>query len=154
MKLTNYLTKDWKNGNDIGLFLLRVSAGFALLYGHGFQKLSVILTGQEINFMDPIGIGAIPSYYLAGFAEGICAILLIAGLLSRFASSVLSINFIVVIIFHLMSGHGFDVMELPIFYLVSFLTLTLTGPGKLSLDYRWFKKNKLSYQHYNVTQLS
>lgn len=140
MKLTNYLTKEWKWGHDIGLFLLRVVAGLALLYGHGFQKLSVIFSGQEIKFMDPIGIGAVPSYYLAGFAEGVCAILLVAGLFSRFASAVLSVNFIVVLFFHLVSGHGFDTLELVFFYLATFIALTITGPGKVSLDNLWFKK--------------
>lgn len=154
MKVLSILTKDWKRGNDIGLFLLRLVAGLALLYGHGFQKLSVILSGQEINFMDPIGIGAVPSYYLAGFAEGICAILLVAGLFSRAATSVLSVNFIVVLFFHITAGHGFDTLELVFFYLASFIALTFTGPGKISLDYWWLKRRKASYLQHDVVQLS
>lgn len=157
MKLTNYLTKEWKSGHNTGLFLIRVAAGFALLYGHGFQKLSTILSGQEIKFMDPIGIGAAPSYYMAGFAEGICTILLITGLLSRFATSVLSVNFLVIAGFHLFSGHGFDNLELPILYLATFVMLTITGPGKYSLDERWFnKKTKRNFhiQAYNEKILS
>lgn len=141
MKIKNYFTKDSKNGNDAGLFLLRIVAGLVLLYGHGFEKLTVIFTGQEIKFMDPIGLGAIPSFYMAGFAEGICAILLVLGLFSRFASLILSINFLVIFILHaFMLGDGFQILELRIFYLATFIALTLTGPGKFSLDYSWFKK--------------
>ncbi len=144
MKTLSILTKDWKGGNDIGLFLLRFVAGIALMYGHGFEKLSVILSGQEINFMDPIGIGAVPSYYLAGFAEGICTIFVVGGLFSRFATAILSGNFIVVLFFHLTAGHGFDTLELVFFYLVSFIVLTLTGPGKISLDHWLLKRSKIS----------
>ena len=146
MKLTKFITREWEAGQNAGLFLLRVAAGFALLYGHGFQKLSVILSGQEIKFMDPIGIGAIPSYYMAGFAEGICALLLMAGLLSRVASSILSVNFLVITGFHIFSGHVFNNLELSILYLGIFVALTLMGPGKYALDAYWFRqKNRLKY---------
>lgn len=141
MKIKNFLTKDSKNGNDAGLFLLRIVAGLVLLYGHGFEKLTVIFTGQEIKFMGPIGLGAVPSFYMAGFAEGICAIFLVLGLFSRFASLILSINFLVIFILHaFMLGDGFQILELRFFYLATFIALTLTGPGKFSLDYSWFKK--------------
>jgi len=143
MKLTSYLTQECKTGNDIGLLLLRIVAGLVLLYGHGFDKLTVIFSGQEIQFMDPIGIGATPSFYLAAFAEGICSIFLIVGLFSRFATLVLSINFLVILILHaFVMKDGFPVLELRFFYLASFIALTLLGPGKFSLDYSLFKKRE------------
>lgn len=106
--------------------------------------MSVILSGQEIQFMDPIGIGVGTSYYMAAFAEGVCAILLILGLFSRIATLILTINFLVIFIFHaFMVGDGFAVLELRFFYLFSFIALTLTGPGRWSLDYLWFhRKNE------------
>ncbi len=140
-KIVNFLTWDWKIGRDTGLLILRLVFGFILLYGHGFEKMSVILGRQEIQFMDPIGIGANTSFYLAALAEGVCAILLMLGLFSRLASFILSINFLVVFIFHaFMLGDGFAVLELRFFYLFSFIALTLTGPGKLSLDYLLFHR--------------
>lgn len=140
MKLLSYLTKECKTGNDIALLLLRVIAGLVLLYGHGFGKMAVIFGGQEIQFMDPIGLGASTSFYLAAFAEGICAILLILGLFSRFAALILSINFLVIFIFHaFIAGDNFQILELRFFYLVSFIALTLLGPGKISMDYLLFK---------------
>lgn len=141
MKITTFLTKDFKTGKDIGLFILRVTAGLVLLYGHGFEKLSVIFSGQEIQFMDPIGIGAVTSFYMAAFAEGICAFLLILGLFSRLAALILTFNFLVIFIFHaFIAGDGFAVLELRFFYLASFIALFLLGPGRFSLDYLWFKQ--------------
>lgn len=137
----NFLTRDWKAGHDTGLLIFRLVFGLVLLYGHGFQKLSVILSGQEIQFMNPIGIGAGTSYHLAAFAEGVCALLLILGLFSRIASFILSINFLVIFIFHaFIVGDGFSVLELRFLYLFSFIGLTLTGPGRFSLDYLFFRR--------------
>lgn len=141
MGLINFfLFKDCKNGNDWGLLIFRLVLGLALLYGHGFDKLTTIFSGQEIQFMDPIGIGASLSFYMAAFAEGICSILLILGLFSRFASLILTVNFIVIFIFHaFIAKDGFGVLELRFLYLLPFVALTITGAGKLSLDYSLFK---------------
>ena len=141
-RTSDFLTGSWKTGHATGLLILRLVFGLVLIYGHGFEKMAVVLSGQEIQFMDPIGIGASTSYYMAAFAEGVCAILLILGLFSRIATLILSINFLVIFIFHaFMIGDGFDVLELRFFYLFSFIALTLTGPGKLSLDHLLFRRN-------------
>lgn len=138
-----FLFKDCKSNNDIGLLIFRLTLGFVLLYGHGMEKLSVIFSGKEIQFMDPMGIGASLSFHLAALAEGICAILLILGLFSRFASLILSINFIVIFIFHaFIIKDGFQVLELRFLYLLPFIALTLTGAGKFSLDNYFFKSKK------------
>ena len=122
------------------MLILRVVFGLVLIYGHGFGKLSVIFSGQEIQFMDPFGIGADLSYHLAAFAEGICALLLIFGLFSRLASLVLAINFMVIFIFHaFMAGDGFPILELRFLYLSGFIALVFTGPGRISLDHLLFK---------------
>ncbi len=145
MKITQYLTSDGEKGKAIGLLILRLIFGLVLLYGHGFGKLSVIFGGHEIQFMDPIGIGATLSFYLAAFAEGICGILLVLGLFSRFATLVLSINFLVIFIFHaFIVGDGFAILEVRFFYLFSFIALTFLGPGKISLDELLFnRRNKV-----------
>ena len=146
MKRTlNFLIRDWKIGRDTGLLIFRLVFGLVLIYGHGFEKMSVIISGQEIQFMDPIGIGASTSYHMAAFAEGICALLVILGLFTRVATLILSINFLVIFIFHaFIAGDGFAVLELRFFYLFAFIGLTLTGPGRLSLDYLFFhRKNEL-----------
>lgn len=139
MSLSSFLVKESKAANDTGLLLLRIVAGLVLLYGHGFEKLGVIFSGQPIQFMDPIGLGPKTSFFMATFAEGICSILLVLGLFSRFASLVLSINFVVIFIFHaFIVGDGFQVLELRFLYLMTFVALTFLGPGRFSLDYLLF----------------
>ncbi|WP_051285100.1 DoxX family protein [Aequorivita capsosiphonis] len=138
-KATNFLIREYTTAHDIGLLILRLVFAFVLLYGHGYGKMNVILSGQEIQFMDPIGIGMEVSFYLAAFAEGICAILLILGLFSRIASLILTINFVVIFIFHAyILGDTFEILELRYLYFFAFLALTFTGPGKFSLDYMFF----------------
>ncbi|MBK8636139.1 MAG: DoxX family protein [Saprospiraceae bacterium] len=135
------LFKNSKTTNDIGLLIFRLTLGLVLLYGHGAEKLSVILSGQEIQFMDPIGIGASLSFYMAAFAEDVYAILLLLGFFSRFASLVLTVNFITIFIFHaLIIKDGFEVLELRFLYLLPFIALTFTGAGRFSLDDYFFKK--------------
>jgi len=136
----NTLTKDWKNGTDIGLLIIRLLFGILLIYGHGFGKVATILGGDEIQFMDPIGIGATLSFYLAALAESICALLIILGLYTRIASIILLINFAVIFIFHaFMVGDGFSILELRYFYLFTILALFFSGPGKYSLDHKLMK---------------
>ncbi len=144
-KLIDILTKECKVSKDVGLLIIRIIFGFVLFYGHGFEKLSVIFSGEEIRFMDPIGIGPKLSFYLAAFAEGICSILLILGLLARPASLILTLNFVVIFSFHaFMAGDAFNVLEMRYMYLFTYLALILTGPGKYSLDHVLFKKDALA----------
>jgi putative oxidoreductase len=121
------------NLNDLGLLVLRVFLGLALLLGHGLGKWGTLIGGGEIQFADPFGIGALPSLALAVFAEVICAILLILGLLTRWALIPLIITMLVaVFIVHI--SDGFGTMEKALLYGVGFITLALTGPGKYSID--------------------
>lgn len=139
----NTLIKDWKNGTDIGLLIIRLLFGILLIYGHGFGKITTIISGEEIKFMDPIGIGANLSYHLAAFAEGICSLFIILGLYTRIAAIILLINFIVIFTFHaFIIGDGFSVLELRYFYLFTILALFFSGPGKYSLDHMLLKSNK------------
>jgi len=139
----NTLIKGWKSGNDTGLLVLRVVCGLVLFYGHGSEKLAAMFSGNEIQFMDPIGIGSTLSFFMASFAEIACALLLITGLFTHLAALILVFNFIVIFIFHaFIVGDGFSVLELRFLYLFSFVTLFFTGAGKFSLDYLFFVKEK------------
>ena len=53
---------------DLGLLLLRLSAGGIMAYSHGWGKLQSLFSG-EIQFANPIGIGEEPSLFLTVFAE-------------------------------------------------------------------------------------
>jgi putative oxidoreductase len=102
-----------------------------MLFGHGLGKLQRILSGDEIKFLDPFGIGAAASLYLATFAEFFASILIIIGLFTRIGS----ISLIITMSAAAFIAHAddpFSRQEKALMYLVSFLLLFLTGPGKYS----------------------
>lgn len=114
------------------LLVTRVAIG-AFMLVHGYQKLQGILDGGEIQFGDPIGLGAPVSLYLTVFAEFFCSILLILGFVTRLAVIPLIITMIVAVaIVH--SADDFGKKELGLHYLVVYLFLLVAGPGKYSVD--------------------
>lgn len=135
----NMLIKETEASRDMALLIVRLIFGFAVFYAHGMGKLSVIIGPDEIQFFDPIGIGAKLSFILAGIAEGICGILIILGLFMRLGTIILILNFIVIVVFHgIINKEGFGGYEMPLLYLATWVALFISGPGKLSLDYILF----------------
>lgn len=127
--------------NDISLLAVRIISG-GLMLTHGYPKYARLLEGNT-SFADPIGLGEEFSLLLAVFAEFVCAILVVAGLLTRLSVIPLILTMIVAIFV----VHIHDPMsqkELGIFYLFLYTMLLVKGPGKLSLDYLFFKKAKKS----------
>ncbi|WP_111598132.1 DoxX family protein [Chitinophaga skermanii] len=118
-------------GVSFALLLLRVTFG-VLLITHGWMKLQGFseMSGQ---FPDPIGLGSKVALSLTIFAEVFCAGFVALGLFTRLATIPVIICMLV-IVFHI---HGADVLakkESGIMYLVVFLSLLITGPGKYSVD--------------------
>ena len=119
---------------DIGLLLLRLVFGGGMILGHGWPKLMKLINENPVEFGDPIGVGPVVSLILAVFAELLCSALVMLGFLTRWAVIPLIIIMLVAIfIVHI--GDPFTRMEKAILYLVPFVVLLLTGPGKLSVDY-------------------
>lgn len=116
---------------DVAICLLRIGAA-ALIMTHGIPKLMRVLEG-DFSFGDPIGIGPTTSLLLVTFAEAICAILVLFGLFTRAALIPLIIN-MTVVVFIAHADDPFGRKELGLFFLISFVTLFLTGPGKYSMD--------------------
>lgn len=71
---------------DIGLLILRVLIGACLIYHHGAEKFYSFHELLTHPVMDPIGIGVVPSTIFAGFADGVCSLLVLLGLFSRYAA--------------------------------------------------------------------
>lgn len=113
---------------DVALLILRWVVAGTLIYGHGAVKITHIIHGNYA-FMDPIGIGAVPSLFLAAFAEGICAFFVAIGLYTRAAAAILVINFLVA--FFTAWDQG------ALLYLGVFIAILLAGSGKYSLDQLW-----------------
>jgi len=125
---------------DAALLILRVFLPL-LLIPHGYDKLTNFLNGAT-DFPDPIFLGPRLSFILTIVAEFICPILLILGLGSRIALMILVIHFFVVS-FILHAPDPLSDKEHALMYLIPFVALLLTGPGKLSLDTLFFStRNK------------
>lgn len=86
----------------------------------------------EIKFFD-IGIGETASLALAVFGELVCAALLTLGLFTRFALVALVITMLVAV-FGAHKGEILGDGEHAFLYLVAYVALLITGPGKFSAD--------------------
>lgn len=122
------------NEHVTALFI-RVSAG-AFILTHGIPKIIKVLTG-DFQFADPIGLGPALSLILSAFAEGVCGLMVLLGLGTRFASIFLILNMSVAgFIFHI--GDPFSGKEKAFLFLILFISTLLLGGGKYSLDNKFF----------------
>ena len=122
-------------GTSFALLLFRAGVGVMMLT-HGYPKFKKVLSG-DMGFGDPIGLGSDASLVLTVLAEFICSILLVLGLTTRFALVPLIITmFVALVIVH--GGDPFGTQEKSALYLLCFVVLFITGPGKYSVDNRFF----------------
>jgi putative oxidoreductase len=118
--------------NNLALLLLRITFSGAMIYGHGLGKLNKIIDGN-LKFSDPIGIGEIPTLYLAVFSEFIAPIFIIIGFKTKFFSFFPAATmFVAIFIVHL--GDPFSRIEKAVLFLAVFVVLMINGPGKYSFD--------------------
>lgn len=118
--------------NDFAIFLLRVTSGAFMLFAHGLPKLNRLFSSGEITFSDPLGVGTIPSLTLAVFSEFFCSILLILGLFARASLIPLIITMFVAAFIH-HANDPFLQMERALLFLLIFIVLFITGPGRFAL---------------------
>jgi putative oxidoreductase len=118
---------------DLGLLLLRIAAGGLMLINHGWPKI-INFADKADRFADPFGIGSTPSLILVIFAEFFCSSLLVLGLLTRYSLIPLIIT-MVVAAFVVHAGDPFREIESALFFLISYVALFFTGPGKYSADH-------------------
>ena len=116
---------------DFGLLLMRTFFSLGMMT-HGYGKFLKVIQG-DFEFGDPIGIGPTLSLILTVIAEFIAPILIILGWKTRIASLFPTITMIVAF-FIVHDGDPFSRKEKAFVYLIAFLTLYFTGPGKYSLE--------------------
>ena len=117
---------------DFALLLLRVGFGLMML-AHGYPKLQKLLAGGNIEFASVFGLSPAISLALAVFAEFFCSLLLVLGLLTRLATIPLIIT-MAVAVFMIHGADAFGEKEMALHYLVVYVALLFTGPGRYSLD--------------------
>lgn len=120
---------------DTGLLIFRIGVSYLMITYHGWGKFQQLISGDEIQFADPVGLGVILSFILAFFAEFICSLFVAAGLWTRWAAIPLLITMAVAFfIYH--APDPFANRQLPALFLLSYILILFLGPGKYSLDYR------------------
>ena len=115
---------------NLWLLILRASAGGFMLT-HGIPKLMKLVHG-DTSFADPFGIGALPSLILVIFAEVLCSTLVILGIGTRLATIPLIIT-MAVASFMVLAHASFANKELPLLFLLVFITILVYGSGKFAL---------------------
>jgi putative oxidoreductase len=122
---------------DAGILLLRMSCALMLL--HGWSKFTNF-SEDSLDWPDPLHVGSTVSCALTVFAELFCTLFVVIGLFSRLALIPL-IVLMIVIVFVIHSGDPLPDREHALMYLLSYLALLFTGPGKYSLE-RFFSKKR------------
>lgn len=131
--MNSYRTNLNLKNTDIGLLIFRVSIS-VLMLTHGFPKLLRFFGPEEINFVDPFGLGQTITFGLAVFAEFVCAVFVLFGFLTRFSAIPIVLT-MAVAAFIIHATDGFGKQELPIAYMFSFLFFVFSGAGKYSIDF-------------------
>lgn len=127
----------------LGLLVLRIGIGITIFF-HGLPK---IMGGAETwaalgSSMSNLGINFAPTFwgFMAAFAETIGGILFALGLFFRPAAFLLIGTMIVALIVHLSQGDDFMKYGHALDLLIIFVAALLTGPGKYSLDAKFFPR--------------
>ncbi|MGY0392167.1 DoxX family protein [Bizionia sp. KMM 8389] len=120
-----------KSYPDIALAVLRIGISGMMLV-HGIPKIERLFN-TPIEFGDPLGLGATTSLILALIGEVIAPLCIIIGFKTKLASIPAIITMIVAaFVVHLQDD--FYTKEKALLYLLGFLVIFLSGPGKYALD--------------------
>jgi putative oxidoreductase len=131
-------------GDYLSMLLLRLFLAYEY-WESGVEKYNGSNWFAQIQDQFPFPFNLVPtdiSWFLATWSELIGAVALVVGLGTRFFSfSLIILTIVAWASVH--AGNGYNVcsngFKLPLIYLVMFLPLLLSGPGKLSLDH-WLAK--------------
>lgn len=129
----NFLFPDYFRGKGVSFLLLLIRVTFGVLFFvHGLDKMMNFST-LSTTFPDIFGFGSYMSLMLAIFCEFCCSLFLIAGLLVRVMMVPMMISMAVAFfdVHDAMMPQG----ELSLIYLIVFILLYLTGPGRYSVDW-------------------
>jgi putative oxidoreductase len=131
-------------GSSLGLMGLRLLLAWEF-WESGVEKFNGDNWFADIQGDFPFPFNLVPvdiSWFLSTWSELIGAVALVIGLGTRFFS--LSLIILTIVAWaSVHAGNGYNVCDngykLPLMYLVMFVPLLLSGPGKLSLDH-WLSR--------------
>lgn len=131
--LYNFIFPQYCREKLISLLILALRIFFGVLFFvHGLDKM-INFSALSETFPSVLGFGSYMSLMLSVFCEFCCSLFLIAGLLERIIllPMIISMGVAFFVIHDAMMPEG----ELSLIYLVIFIILFVTGPGRYSLDY-------------------
>jgi len=119
---------------NLGLLIIRVSAGLSMAFGHGIKKLPP--SEGFINGVSKLGL-PLPEFmaWAASLSEFAGGLLIVIGVATRPSAFFLCITMgVAAFIRH--GGDPFGSMEKALLYFFIFLMLCFTGAGKYSADHQ------------------
>jgi putative oxidoreductase len=124
---------------DAGLLFLRIGVGLPLSLVHGWQKLAdaggFIFAGHPWGFVGLVrSLGfPVPVFFAicAALGESVCALSVSCGLFTRVTAGAVTATMAVAMYGCFKSGTP---VESAYLFAIPFAVLTVTGPGKFSLD--------------------
>ena len=138
----DFLFPQYCRGRGVSFLILflRVFFGIMLML-HGIDKM---INFQQLSetFPNIMGLGSYMSLMVAVFFEFCCSMFLIIGLFVRITLIPLMVT--IAVAFFDVHDADFPEGELSFIYLILFVLLYITGPGKYSVDYlidKRFKKD-------------
>lgn len=117
-------------GHSLVLLVARICLGLMFLR-HGVEKWLSFGT-LSTSFPDPLYVGPTWSLIMTIVAEVVCSIFFIFGFLYRLV--LLPMIFAMGMAFFVIHDGSLDGGELSLFYLIAFVLMYLTGPGRFSFD--------------------
>ena len=127
-----------KSTREWGPLLLRLFLGFVLIYGTQDNVFHPERMQEFAGFLASNGFPMpLASAYLSAWAQFVCGILIIVGLMTRIAAGIMVINFIVALLMvHTSLPFSANISPLSMLFMSTFFVLY--GPGILSVDgSRW-----------------
>ena len=129
----DFLFPQYCRDRVISLLILALRVFFGILFfSHGLDKM---INFNELSYTYPsvLGFGSYMTLMVSIFCEFACSLFLIAGLLVRI-TVIPMIASMAVAFFDIHDGM-FPAGELSLIYMILFVILYITGPGRYSVDY-------------------
>lgn len=126
---------DERRMQNLGLLFLRLSGALFLLWVHGLPKL-LNYSAELTRIEDPFHLGAAPTLILAIFAEVLCPLLIMAGVLVRLAClPILFLLTVALLVVH--PQWSLEEGQFGWLLLIIFTSVFIAGPGGLAISARF-----------------
>ena len=122
----------WAPAQDLGLLFLRLSGALLLLYVHGLPKI-INFAGELAHIDDPLHVGRAFTLGFAIFAEVLCPVLIVPGILTRLASAAVLV-LLGVSMFLVHPDWSVAEGQFGWLLMIVFGSIALMGAGRYSID--------------------